>query len=164
MDKFVIGAMIGPVRFATAYEKYGQVLSLAKVIVLRPELFYAYTGQPLSESEREMLNEMARAKIDLAEFVFVVNSGGYIGNDTKDEIYYAVSKRKPLVFATPLSGEAGASIRELVEQNWGKDYTVINHEATDSAGNVFTGVSGIMPQEYDYTQRALSWLDIMGNI
>ena len=41
------------------------------------------------ESLIEMLNDMCRKKIDMADEVFVVNVDGYIGFSTQREIEYA---------------------------------------------------------------------------
>ena len=38
---------------------------------------------------REMLGDMHKRKIDMADEIFVVNVGGYIGESTKSEIKYA---------------------------------------------------------------------------
>lgn len=38
---------------------------------------------------KEMLDDMHKRKIDMADEIFVINVGGYIGNSTKSEIEYA---------------------------------------------------------------------------
>lgn len=39
-----------------------------------------------------MLDDMHKRKIDLADEIFVINVGGYIGESTRSEIAYAHSK------------------------------------------------------------------------
>ena len=38
---------------------------------------------------KEMLDDMHKLKIDIADEIFVINVGGYIGSSTKSEIEYA---------------------------------------------------------------------------
>lgn len=38
---------------------------------------------------KEMLDDMHKRKIDMADEIFVINVGGYIGGSTKSEIKYA---------------------------------------------------------------------------
>lgn len=45
---------------------------------------------------KQRLDELHLRKIDLADEVFVLDVGGYIGSSTKREIEYAVSKDKPV--------------------------------------------------------------------
>jgi hypothetical protein len=39
-----------------------------------------------------MLDDMHKRKIDMADEIFVINVGGYIGESTRSEIAYAESK------------------------------------------------------------------------
>jgi len=43
---------------------------------------------------KEMLDDMHLRKIDMADEIFVINVGGYIGESTKREIAYAEQKGK----------------------------------------------------------------------
>lgn len=43
---------------------------------------------------KRMLDELHKRKIDLADEVFVVNVGGYIGESTRGEIDYAAARGK----------------------------------------------------------------------
>lgn len=43
-----------------------------------------------------MLDDMHLRKIDMADEVFVINVGGYIGFSTKAEIKYAMAAGKPV--------------------------------------------------------------------
>ena len=45
-----------------------------------------------------MLDDMHRAKIDLADEIFVINVGGYIGSSTKSEIEYAKRTNKVISY------------------------------------------------------------------
>lgn len=43
---------------------------------------------------KEMLDDMHKRKIDMADEIFVINVNGYIGESTKSEIQYALNKGK----------------------------------------------------------------------
>ena len=43
---------------------------------------------------KEMLDDMHKRKIDMADEIFVINVGGYIGNSTRSEIEYATKTGK----------------------------------------------------------------------
>lgn len=53
---------------------------------------------PKAEYDRikEMLDELHKRKIDIADEVLVLNVGGYVGNSTRSEIEYATAHGKPL--------------------------------------------------------------------
>ena len=52
----------------------------------------------LANETKEMLDEMHKRKIDLADEIYVINVGGYIGSSTKNEIEYAIKTNKPVVY------------------------------------------------------------------
>ena len=43
---------------------------------------------------KEMLDDMHKRKIDMADEIFVINVNGYIGESTKSEIEYAIKNNK----------------------------------------------------------------------
>lgn len=45
---------------------------------------------------KEMLDEMHKRKIDMADSIYVINVGGYIGDSTKSEIEYAKAHGKAI--------------------------------------------------------------------
>ena len=49
------------------------------------------------------MDELHKRKIDLADEVFVVNVGGYIGSSTRSEINYAEAHGKPVRYLEPLA-------------------------------------------------------------
>ena len=67
---------------------------------LLPETYPGLVEDHQAEAEgvAEKMDELHRRKIDLADEVLVVNIGGYIGDSTRQEIAYARSKAKRVVF------------------------------------------------------------------
>lgn len=47
---------------------------------------------------KEMLDDMHKRKIDMADEIFVINVGGYIGESTKSEIEYAKATGKGISY------------------------------------------------------------------
>ena len=55
-----------------------------------------HVGEALGPEVKEMLDDLHKRKIDLADEVFVLNVGGYIGESTRSEINYAIAHGKPV--------------------------------------------------------------------
>ena len=50
---------------------------------------------------KEMLDDMHKRKIDMADSIYVINVGGYIGESTKSEIEYARAHGKRIDYLEP---------------------------------------------------------------
>jgi hypothetical protein len=80
-------------------DKFGEVtrrLTLAGEIVVGPAC--VTTGQSIDEETKRRLDVLHLRKIDLADYVFVLNVDGYIGESTTREVVYAMSIGKPIQF------------------------------------------------------------------
>ena len=65
-------------------------LTLEGCIVISVGLFgHSGDEEVWTPSTKEMLDEMHLRKIDMADEIFVINVGGYIGESTRREIAYA---------------------------------------------------------------------------
>ena len=49
-----------------------------------------------------MLDDMHKHKIDMADSIYVINVGGYIGESTRSEIDYARRKGKRIRYLEPV--------------------------------------------------------------
>ena len=54
--------------------------------------------QEIFEKVKVMLDEIHKQKIDMADAIFVVNVGGYIGESTWSEIEYAKKQGKKIFY------------------------------------------------------------------
>jgi len=65
--------------------------------------FFGHSGdnEVWSESTKEMHDDMHKRKSDLADEIFVINPGGYIGQSTIIEIEYALKTNKPVKYLKP---------------------------------------------------------------
>ena len=89
---------------AWEFEKQG-------IIAFAPHLlpeWYTDVEHHLAEHEgvAAILDELHLRKIDLSDFVFVVNVGGYIGDRTQQEIAYAQERGKPVEYLEKKKGGA----------------------------------------------------------
>ena len=50
-----------------------------------------------------MLDNMHKRKIDMADSIYVINVGGYIGESTRSEIDYATRHGKEILYLEPQS-------------------------------------------------------------
>ena len=53
---------------------------------------------------KEMLDDMHKRKIDMADEIYVINVGGYIGTSTKSEIEYAEATGKTVRYLEETEG------------------------------------------------------------
>ena len=53
-------------------------------------------------TEKIRLDVLHKLKIDLADEVFVINVGGYIGESTASEIEHALAQQKPIRYLEPI--------------------------------------------------------------
>ena len=74
-------------------------LTLAGIIVISVGLFgHSGDDEVWTDGTKEMLDDMHKRKIDMADEIYVINVGGYIGASTRSEIAYAMAKGKPVTY------------------------------------------------------------------
>lgn len=71
---------------------------------------YYFEGEDKShigdqEGVKEIVDEVHKRKIDLADKVEVINIDGYIGESTRSEIDYAINQGKPVEYLFTFRGE-----------------------------------------------------------
>ncbi len=97
--KFKVITLCGSTRFREEYMRAQKELTLAGNIVISVGLFgHSGDDEVWTEGTKEMLDEMHLAKIDMADGIFVINVGGYVGTSTKREIDYARRMGKSIEF------------------------------------------------------------------
>ena len=96
--------LCGSTRFKDEFMEAQKRLTLEGNIVISVGLFGHSGDKEVWEDMDEgtltatkaMLDDMHKAKIDMADEIFVINVGGYIGESTRSEIEYAVSTGKDI--------------------------------------------------------------------
>lgn len=90
--KFPIVTLCGSTKFKDAFLHVQKQLTLRGYIVISVGLFgHSGDTEVWSGDTKQMLDDMHKAKIDLADEIFVIDVDGYIGSSTKSEIAYAHS-------------------------------------------------------------------------
>lgn len=96
---YKIITLCGSTRFKVQYLEAQKRLTLEGNIVISVGLFgHSGDDEVWTEGTKAMLDDMHKRKIDLADEIFVVNVGGYIGESTRSEIAYAKSQGKDVKY------------------------------------------------------------------
>ena len=97
VGKYKVITLCGSTRFKNEFMETQKRLTLEGNIIISVGLF-GHSGdvEVWTEGTKEMLDDMHLRKIDLADEIFVINVGGYIGSSTKTEIEYAEKTGKPV--------------------------------------------------------------------
>jgi len=95
VGKYKVITLCGSTKFKDEFFQQQKRLTLEGNIVISVGMFGHSGDQEVwSEGVKEMLDDMHKRKIDMADEIFVINVGGYIGSSTKSEIAYAQSTGK----------------------------------------------------------------------
>ena len=97
VGKYKVITLCGSTRFKDAFMEAQKQLTLDGNIVISVGLFgHSGDDEVWFEGTKDMLDDMHKRKIDMADEIFVINVGGYIGSSTKSEIEYAKMTGKPI--------------------------------------------------------------------
>jgi len=95
VGRFKVITLCGSTKFKDDFMREQKRLSLEGNIVISLGMFgHSGDNEVWSDGVKEMLDEMHKRKIDMADEIFVINKGGYIGSSTKSEIEYAIKTNK----------------------------------------------------------------------
>ena len=106
VGKYRVITLCGSTRYKDAFMEAQKQLTLAGNIVISVGLFGHSGDSEVWENMDEgtltqtkiMLDDMHKRKIDMADGIFVINPGGYIGESTRCEIAYAVEHGKTVEY------------------------------------------------------------------
>ena len=110
VGNYKVITLCGSTRFKDEFYKAQKELTLKGNIVISVGLF-GHSGdkevwENMSEGTlrktKEMLDDMHKRKIDMADEIFVINKNGYIGDSTKSEINYALETGKKVNYLEEL--------------------------------------------------------------
>ena len=104
VGKYKVITLCGSTKFKDDFFREQKRLSLEGNIVISVGMFgHSGDNEVWSEGIKEMLDDMHKRKIDMADEIFVINKNGYIGSSTKSEIEYAIKTNKIVKYMEPLS-------------------------------------------------------------
>ena len=99
---FPVITLCGSTRFKEEFLEAQKRLTLEGNIVISVGLFgHSGDEEVWSQGTKEMLDDMHKRKIDMADAIFVINVNGYIGSSTRSEIEYARRNGKEVLFLEP---------------------------------------------------------------
>ena len=109
VGKYKVITLCGSTRFKDEFYKVQKELTLKENIVISVGLFGHAGDEEVWENmdegtltkTKEMLDDMHKRKIDMADEIFVINVGGYIGDSTRSEIKYAKEHGKKVNYLEP---------------------------------------------------------------
>lgn len=95
VGKYNVITLCGSTKFKDDFIREQKRLTLEGNIVISVGLFgNSGDDEVWTDNVKEMLDDMHKRKIDMADEIFVINKGGYIGSSTKSEIEYATKTGK----------------------------------------------------------------------
>ena len=97
IGNYKVITLCGSTRFKEDFERVNKELTLAGNIVISVGCF-GHSGDVFTEEQKNMLDDMHKRKIDMADAIYVINKDGYIGSSTRSEIQYAMHLGKQIIF------------------------------------------------------------------
>ena len=103
IGKYKVITLCGSTKFKDAFIKAQKDLTLQGNIVISVGLFgHSGDDEVWTEGTKAMLDDMHKRKIDMADEIYVINVGGYIGESTRSEIEYARKNGRKVNYLEPL--------------------------------------------------------------
>lgn len=102
VGKYPVITLCGSTRFKEQFLEVRKRLTLEGNIVISVGLFgHSGDDEVWTEGTKAMLDDMHKRKIDMADAIYVINVGGYIGESTRSEIEYARKHGKEILYLEP---------------------------------------------------------------
>jgi len=104
VEKYKVITLCGSTKFKDQFMEVQKKLTLEGNIVISVGCF-GHAGDIFSDEQKLMLDDMHKRKIDMADEIFVINVGGYIGESTKSEIEYAKKHNKKVNYLDNINND-----------------------------------------------------------
>ena len=99
VGKYPVITLCGSTRFKEQFLEAQKRLTLEGNIIISVGLFgHSGDEEVWNEGTKEMLDDMHKRKIDMADAIYVINVCGYIGSSTRSEIEYAKKQGKQVLY------------------------------------------------------------------
>ena len=117
VGKYPVITLCGSTRFKVQFLEVQKRLTLEGNIVISVGLFgHSGDDEVWTEGTKEMLDDMHKRKIDMADAIYGINVDGYIGESTRSEIEYAKRNGKEVRYLEEsTSGLPEETVREIAE-------------------------------------------------
>lgn len=97
VGNYKVITLCGSTKFKDEFAIAQKVLTLNGYIVISVGCF-GHSGDNLTDTQKIMLDDMHKRKIDICDEIFVINVNGYIGRSTAADIEYAKEQGKEVVY------------------------------------------------------------------
>lgn len=94
----LVVCLCGSTRFKPHFEAANREATLKGAVVVTHGVFGHADGISIEPQQKEALDALHLRKIDMADVVWVIAPGGYVGDSTRREIEYAGIHGKPVVY------------------------------------------------------------------
>lgn len=99
VGEYPVITLCGSTRFKDKFLDAQKRLTLEGNIVISVGLFgHSGDDEVWTEGTKAMLDDMHKRKIDMADSIYVINVGGYIGESTRSDIEYAKKNGKDILY------------------------------------------------------------------
>lgn len=90
--------LCGSTRFKEEYRAMSRKFEIDGKIVLSVGFFGHADDVEMTSEEKRKVDALHKRKIELADRIYVINVGGYVGESTRSEIAYAAELDKDITF------------------------------------------------------------------
>ncbi len=149
--KYKVITLCGSTRFKEVFERITERLTLQGNIVLAPGEYSGFNNAnnpetiQLDDDTIEMLKDLHKEKIRMADEVLIINKDGYIGESTKEEIQFALSIGKPVFYIENSEEETCLNKLKFVLDTQNKK---LSNEAVDAISRAIIIIDGYTERSY----------------
>lgn len=97
LKPYPIVCLCGSTKFKSDFLSWAKKLTLQGYIVTMPMIF-GHAGDTITDEQKMNLDKLHKAKIENADIVFIINTNGYIGESTRNEINFAKALNKYILY------------------------------------------------------------------
>ena len=94
IGSYKVITLCGSTRFKDAFLAAQKRLTLEHIVISVGLFGHSGDSEAMDAETKAMLDDMHKRKIDMADEIYVINVGGYIGSSTRSEIEYAKANGK----------------------------------------------------------------------
>ena len=95
--QYPIVCLCGSTKFKDDFVYWSKWFTLEGCIVVMPMIF-GHSGDQITDVQKQELDNLHKAKIKMADIIFIINKDNYIGQSTHSEIKYAESLNKKILY------------------------------------------------------------------
>lgn len=97
-NKPIIVTLCGSTKFKHYFHQKNAELTRQGIIVLSVGVFVHADKIQLTIDDKDDLDILHKQKIDMSDYIYVINIGDHIGDSTASEIAYAINKGIPVYY------------------------------------------------------------------